>query len=715
MAIKKVGKARDRHERLRGWFWQEMARQAANRYQMAKDEDYYDSLQWSDEEAAAVLARDQFPISWNEVAAQVDFLIGTERRTRHDFKVMARNDMSPEAQEDAELKTHYLKYLNDVNRMDFERSAAFDDCVKAGLGWIEVGVRGDPEQDAVYGRHEPWRNMLYDSLGQSKDINEDCRYLFRFKWVDIDLAKAAFPGNDAAFDRAKVAVGNEPYMEWWHGKRIDEYEESSSQVRDDFRFYDGSAWLNNPRERVMLIECWHKEPSNLTTGKAVGTYDRSFMRMRCTVITDNDVIADDWTPYKHNRFPFVPLWCYRRKRDNAPYGVIRRQRGPQDAINKSMSKAIWEVSSNQIMLETSALDTKVMNLERLREEIQKPDGTIVLAPGALQNQRIKNVDRQTKLDGHLKIVEVGTQALRTNGGVTGENRGIETSDRQSGKAVELRQEQGSLTTAEIFDNQLLAHQLEGELELSVLEQYGKESRTFSVQGERNKFDYFAINMVDEETGQVIGDVTARQSNFVIGEQSWRQSLAQAAFQTIMQLLGDTGKMEPKLIGALLPGALELADLPNKQSMIRNVRKVFGQPDPDQEQTPEEQQEMQKQQLLAEAQFEAQLQGLRAEVAEAKAKGEKLDAETVSIRVKALYEASQLGQIIVTVPHVAPVADAVARSAGFVDQDADPLIPDAPAAPAPAVEPLPELQQADGLRTGIETPTGADNLTHLNGA
>src|SRR3546814_16009279 len=84
----------------------------------------------------------------------------------------------------------------------------------------------------------------------------------------------------------------------------------------------------------MLIECWSREPDTKTTGQGAGTTDRTYMRMRCTVMTDNEIIAEDWSPFKHNRFPFVPIWCYRRKRDNAPYGAIRPIRSEERRVGK---------------------------------------------------------------------------------------------------------------------------------------------------------------------------------------------------------------------------------------------------------------------------------------------------------------------------------------------------------------------------------------------
>jgi hypothetical protein len=56
------------------------------------------------------------------------------------------------------------------------------------------------------------------------------------------------------------------------------------------------------------------------------------------------MIYDGESPYRHNRFPFTPVWCYRRFRDNMPYGPIRNLRDPQEDTNKRASKILFLLS-----------------------------------------------------------------------------------------------------------------------------------------------------------------------------------------------------------------------------------------------------------------------------------------------------------------------------------------------------------------------------------
>ena len=113
-----------RFAKVRNWHEQELMRQAANRYQMALDCDYYDGLQWTEEEMAVLFERGQAPLVFNEIKSTIDWMIGTERRTRIDYKILPREKNDTKG---AEVKTDLLKYLEDTNKAPFERSAAFGD------------------------------------------------------------------------------------------------------------------------------------------------------------------------------------------------------------------------------------------------------------------------------------------------------------------------------------------------------------------------------------------------------------------------------------------------------------------------------------------------------------------------------------------------------------------------------------------------------------
>lgn len=97
---------------------------------------------------------------------------------------------------------------------------------------------------------------------------------------------------------------------------------------------------------------------------------------------------------------------------------------------------------------------------------------------------------------------------------------------------------------------------------------------------------------------------------------------------------------------------------------------------------------------------------KAKLLEAQAR--KADADTTARGVETQYSAVQTAQVIVQTPVTSGLADGLLRSAGYVDRDAAPIVPEAPAG-LPSVDmpqntnPLTPANPGVGLNAGIETP------------
>lgn len=100
--------------------------------------------------------------------------------------------------------------------------------------------------------------------------------------------------------------------------------------------------------------------------------------------------------------------------------------------------------------------------------------------------------------------------------------------------------------------------------------------------------------------------------------------------------------------------------------------------------------------------------LAAQVEKLSAEVRRIDAQRIAEGVKAAYSAMQAGQVIASVPSVAPIADEVMRTAGWQPtQGADPDFPQ-PAAPDPAL-----MQSEVGdRRTGVSFMPGGANTSPM---
>lgn len=690
----------ERHDRLMGHLKDERDRQAENRYQMAKDEDYFDGLQWEPEDAQALMDRGQAPLVFNKTKPTVEWVLGTEKRTRIDYKVLPRE---PSDEQGAEIKTKVLKYVSDTNRVPFHRSAAFQEAVVAGLGWLEDGVNRDPRAQLLFSGHESWRNIYRDSRGQDM-TQEDWRFMFRQRTTDLDIALAMFPqarsqlDSDAQDDSRLGADAQDP---WYLGERLTNGIESGNASR--LRFGERSAFVSTAsadtgrRDIVRLIECWYRVPEPVdffANGPFAGkpfmpadanhmaavqggarTFQHITLRMRCMLATESAPLWDGPSPYRHDRFPFTPIWCYRRKRDGEPYGIVRGIRDIQDDLNKRRSKALFVLSTNRVIADSNAVE----DLEELRREAARPDGVIVKRQGT----SVELVKPTTEIQGNFELMQQDESMMQDISGVQSELLGRQT-NATSGKAILARQEQGSMVTAGIFDNLRLGIQMQGEKQLALTEQFFSEEKVLRLVGANAPIEWIEVNKVDEATGQVINDITATQADFIVSEQDYRANLQQAAAEQIGDVLTKLAAFAPQVVNNVLDLWVDLLDVPNKDEFVKRIRSMTGQRDPSKAPTPEEQQAMAQAQKDQDEQRAIQKRQLLAQLADLEAKGDKTKAEAMRLRVQAMLDAINAGQVVTVSPSLAPVADEIMAGAGFQDQGGqDPALqqPAAPAAPA----------------------------------
>ena len=734
-----------RHSTLMGLLEYESERQAEERMQMQIDEDYDDHLQWRPDDAQMLMERGQAPLVYNEGRLTTAWIAGTEKRMRKDYKILPRE---PNDEQAAELKTKLVKYTDDVNMTQWHRSKAFKQAITAGLSWLEEGVNPDPEAELIYSGMEDWRNIYRDSHSRNLDYNIDARYLFRRRIIDLDYATLLLPGNEAHL-RA-MAGRHEDVTEgddiWYLGEKLTGASETewgnAQSIFGSRAVYMARNGYNDlgRRRAVELLECWYRVPERVDvfqggpfSGKIFNAanpqhveakannmgrfYQTVKFRMRLMIGTKEAPCLDVPSPFNHGRFTLVPLYGYRRARDGMAYGAWRGMRDIQDDLNKRRSKALFALSSNRIVMDHGAVE----DIDELRNEAARPDGVIVKNA----NKQLTFEKNMADFSANLELAAQDSQLLRNAGGVTNENLGRDT-NAQSGKAIGLKQDQGSLTTSELFDNLLLAIKLAGQLRLSHIEQFYTESKAIRIVGGRKPIEWLEINKVDPLTGQMLNDVTATQADFIVDTQDYRTSMAQAAMEQMFDLLGKIATFAPQVVLNVLDLVVENADIQDKEEWVSRIRKLNGQRDPSKPPTPDEQaaeqaaqQKQAQQEKIATDTANATLSKIQAEIAVARATINKMDTEGVLKKVEAMYAALQAAQIVATVPGVTPAADEITASAGLQDEHpgaipVPPIEQQPAAAMPPPADPGPGGTPENpgplaGMRTGIETPTGADNI------
>ena len=690
------------HADLRGHYAREIEKQAEWRREMAKDEDIYDSAQWDDEDKAILEERGQVPLVFNVIATSVNWILGSQRRSPTDYKILPRQKAGLAH---AEKKSQYLKFLSDVNDTPMSVTRAFGETVKAGLSWLEAGVQEDDDGEPIYDRFESWRNIIFDSSAEEMDFS-DGRYCFRARWVDEDRACAMFEDRAGLIRTSSESIyDGSTYRDFTTGDDAMDSREAANQTA----FFGYGTVASPARNRVRLYEAWFKKPVKaqfLKGGEFSGElYDRRSKgharslknprvqvvekvkeRMYVAIFCDKGMLWLSRSPYRHNLFPFTPIWGYRRARDGAPYGAIRNARDIQIDLNKRAAKALWHLTAKRAMVQQGA----VKDIEQFREEMARPDAILVYEAGMPPPQIDTDIQHA---NAQAEFMARDIAMIEQTSGVTNENMGRET-NAASGKAIIARQDQGELTTNIFFENLRFARKKHGEKMLSLIEQFATEERQFRITNARGNPEYVTLNAEGDDDSSI----TETKADFVVAEVDYRATHRQQNLQSLVELASMVSSTNPALIMGIFDLLVEAMDIPKQEEIVKRIRQATGMTDPDADPanpSPEDQAILAEKKAKAEMQqraAEAEIAGAEAKARETEARAKKIEADITGAKSAAEQaELDKFAKAIETAINVAGL-DAVALAAetllASAKQAADQLYPETTPPPAAPGGPMP---------------------------
>ena len=668
------------HANLMGHYTREIDRQADNRLEMATDEDFYDHNHWTAEEIEILQARGQLPITYNLTQTTVNWVLGTQRRAPMDYRVLAKNKDGVKA---AERKTQLLKHVSDANHFDHEISTAFASSVKAGLGWLESAQGSYDDNSKVLARAESWRSMLWDSTAVRTDL-DDARYISRAKWLDADVAMSLWQNRKGIVEASLSSTRGGVYA-------LDELGDDPMDEQEMDHFYSSGspsrANFTGERERIRVIEMWFKALVNdahtirggqfhgelfdpwsighvteLNEGRAFLS-TRPRMVIHCALMTDVGLLDLRRSPYRHNRYPFTPIWGYRRSRDGLPYGLIRGIRDINRDFNARAAKALHHLSTTRVFVEEGAVD----DIEELRDEAARPDAVIKYKAG--RAAPTVATDRAVA-DAHVNLMAQDASLIQQVGGVTDENLGRKT-NAASGKAILARQDQGQLATSLFFDNLRYARIIHGEKEMILIEQFYTAADEIRTVDQRGNPEFVAINNGDP------GNAIARfKADFALSEEDWRATYRQAQAEQLLDLAQKLAATAPQAVIRMLDLLVEALDVPKKDELVKRIRQITGVEDPDADPnnpSPEQiarQEEQKKQAALAERATNAELAEKEAKARKVLAEAAKTEQDVSKNVIGQLQDAIKAAIELAGAPAVASAADQILAEAKAIAAGAE---------------------------------------------
>jgi hypothetical protein len=363
--------------------------------------DYYNNLQLTPAEIAALKKRGQPPIYVNYIQRKVDTICGLEIRSRSDPKAFPRN---PVDEQESEAATDSLRYVADQNKFQNTRSEVYNDILVEGYGGADVTVEEMPNGDRmVRATRIPWDRIVFDPHSRQLDFS-DVKYKGIVIWMDGDEAKDKWPNYTDSIDGTLST--------------------SSSETYDDRPRY--GTWCDSKRKRVRVVQMHYKEGDDWF----VCTYTKGGFLEPPMVSPYVDKFGRSISSL-HLRSAYVD-------RENNRYGHVEGLIPLQDEINKRRSKSLHLLSQRQTWGNKRAL----LDTAKAKVELAKPDGHVEMNDGAEFGKDFGVIPTGDMANGQIELMQQALAEMNA----TGANAAMQGKDErsQSGVALQTRIQAGAV-------------------------------------------------------------------------------------------------------------------------------------------------------------------------------------------------------------------------------------------------------------------------------
>lgn len=653
--------------------------------QARRCEDFYlgGGLQWSEEDVAAL--GDRPAVELNHILPSVNTAIGNQINNRMDLAYQPRGGMADAKK--AEIMTKVALSIMQSERYHFKETQVFGDGMIQQRGFLDI--RMDYEAN-VFGDA---RITVLDPLDVQPD--PDAKSYFPKDWADVVVTRwltldeiEDLYGADA---RRKAELSGD--------EDTDFGEETSDEERNKFGTIKGGIWtasfgdVTTKRLRIIdrqkwqtdkcLVAIWPTGEIRVAEGlseprmqalRDQGCYfiRKRVRRVRWIVTTRSVELFDKWSPY--DRMTVIPYFAYFRR--GRTRGMVDNAISPQEMVNKEASQFLHTINttanSGYTVPKGSLTNMTTDDLQEKGAEtgiVIEFDATIGEPKKIQPNQIPQGIDR---------AIERGVMEIKEITGSSDAMQGLNGPE-VSGIAIQSKQMMGQQQLAVPKENLSATRNMVAEHLGYLIQNFYDSYRVFKLTEQdpitgrevTNDYEINIAQLRDDGTITYLNDVTTGEYDCVVSEQPTAVTFENGQFQQALELRKANVAVPDHVV-------IKHSNLSEKHEIIKTMQEQQGRTDPKAE----------------------------AEIRLIDAQTRKTSIEAVNKAVESMFSATQAANQIAMVPSIAPMADQMLRSAGFEDQDAAPIVPEAApgAAGVPLLtntNPLTPANPAVGMRAGIE--------------
>lgn len=545
-----------------------------------ESEDFYKGKQWDAATEQMLNSLDRAALTINEIAPNIDTLIGYQMEQRTDIKYLPQEGGD---QRVADMLNIISKKLLDGCYFPREETKVFKDICVPGFGAFNVfmdfkeNIQGDikierfPWTEIVYGPHEKedLSDCEYEIRSRMQSI-ATLKYMFGKKAQEIEKNYESYKGQYPDVDKSngingtntdyrsadKVDDINIPFTVDGAIPLVDIAKKEFRLVQVTRKTYKEVTVVFNEAENFFFTAYdWEeKDIAAASTMPGFQSFTQMKTRMRITKFCGSVVVSDeDPADLPLHDFYTVPVYGYRQ---NGEYwGKVEAAKDPQRELNKRRSQVMDTMNrlGASVYYTEPGTFTTPQERERFKKNRSKPgamfDVNDVGRPPVLE----KGADVPNSL---VQIMQLDQQNLQRLMNVVVEQTGANESG-----ALFLEKKKGRLTGNQfLFDNLSFAKQKLGKLIVALIQRYypaPRLQRLLNSQYAKQKFQIGGEDFSKFTEGEIIEmleDADLTDYDVIVTESSFAASTRLGIAKVLFELIQQGANIPPEL-------PLEFVDMP----------------------------------------------------------------------------------------------------------------------------------------------------------
>lgn len=544
-----------------------------------ESEDFYQGKQWDEDLKRTLNGLDRAALTINEIAANIDTLIGYQMEQRTDIRYLPQEGGD---QRVADMLNVVSKQILDACYFQREETKVFKDICVPGKGAFNIymdfneTIQGTPKVERypwdriVYGPHE--KEDLSDCEYEARDgmysiaklkqmwakkadeIEESYKH-YAGQYPDIEKGDNGVNGTHTDY-RAAKKLDDQPFTVDGTLPLVDVQRKQFRLVQITRKMYKEVTVVFNQEENFFFTAYDWEDKDVALAGTLPGfqVISQQKPRMRITKFCGSVVLSDENpADLPVHDFYTIPVYGYRQ---NGEYwGKVELAKDPQRELNKRRSQVMDTMNRLGASVYYTEPETFIdkNEEEKFRKNRSKPGSMF----------KVNDLNRKPVLEegadlpvGLVQIMQLDQENLQRLMNVV-----VQQESANESGALYLEKKKGRLTGNQfLFDNLSFAKQKLGKLLLALIQRYypaERMQRILNAQYSRQKFEVGGEDFSTygkEEIIEMLQATDLLEYDVIVAESSFAASTRLGIAKVLFELISQGAQIPPEL-------PLEFIDMP----------------------------------------------------------------------------------------------------------------------------------------------------------